>query len=79
MTKALKASEYGLKPHYKVRIVISGAILHLASWDQPQVAEGPGGAVAGVEASWIDDPGYGDTAGFVDWAAVDAVTWRWSE
>ena len=87
MTKPIKASERGLKPHYKVRIVLPGAILHLASWAEPTLhhtwkrgavtvssADGP----VHVEADWIDDPAYGDTIGFVDWSEASAVTWRFS-
>jgi hypothetical protein len=32
MTRPIKASEQGLKPHYRVRVVLPGVILHLASW-----------------------------------------------
>ena len=39
MTKAVSAVERGLKPHYKVRIVLPGAILHLASKDEPMCVD----------------------------------------
>jgi hypothetical protein len=76
MTKPIKASELGLKPHYKVRVVLPGAILYLASWDKPKRNEY---AEYLWEAQWIDDPAYGDTIGYIDWLKVRAVTWRWTE
>lgn len=72
MAKQIIASELGLEPHYKVRVVLPGAILHLASKDEP--TETP----AGWHADWINDHRYGDTAGFIAWDQVTAVTWRWS-
>lgn len=72
MTKAIKASEHGLEPHYKVRVVLPGVILHVASKGEPE--QHP----SGWHADWIDDYRYGDTLGFIDWHAVVAVTWRWS-
>lgn len=72
MAKQIIASELGLEPHYKVRVVLPGALLHLASKVEPE--KGPDG----WHADWIDDHRYGDTAGFIDWHAVVAVTWRWS-
>jgi hypothetical protein len=74
MTKPIKASELGLEPHSKVRVVIPGAVLHLASRTEP-VVRGDG---AGVDADWLDDHRYGDTLGLIDWGTVAAVTWRWS-
>jgi hypothetical protein len=72
MTKQIVASEVGLDSHYKVRVVLPGAILHLASKDEPRKNHD------GWDAAWIDDHRYGDTIGFIDWGAVVAVTWRWS-
>jgi hypothetical protein len=76
MTKPISATENGLKPHYKVRVVISGAILHLASWSKPKPDQY---AEQIWRADWIDDPLYGDTIGNIDWYSVKAITWRWSE
>ena len=76
MTKPIKATEHGLEPHYKVRVVLPGAIVHLASWDQPQNDQLDDEMWS---ADWIDDSEYGDTIGFIDWSEVRAVTWRWSE
>lgn len=73
MTKPVSAAERGLKPHYKVRVVLPGAILHLASWDEPHhLGED-------WHADWISDPAYGDTIGDIDWSKVIAITWRWTE
>lgn len=88
MTKAIKASENGLEPHYKVRVVLPGAILHLASWTL-QVTAGtrvPAGHAAaipdwstfGLRADWIDEAEYGDTIVHIDWDAVVAVSYRFS-
>jgi hypothetical protein len=74
MTKPIKAAENGLKPHYKVRVVLPGALLHLASWTEPVCKV----TSSHVEADWIDDADYGDTIGRIDWGSVLAVTWRWS-
>jgi hypothetical protein len=80
MTKPIKAQEQGLQPHYKVRVVIPGAVLHLAARTEPEVKVDGYGALQHVKADWyVNDPGYGDTAGYIDWTAVRAVTWRWSE
>lgn len=80
MTKPIKASEHGLEPHYKVRVVIDGALLHLASRDEPHEDHDPyDGGAAFWAADWIADPRYGDTIGFINWSQVAAITWRWSE
>jgi hypothetical protein len=88
MTRSIKASERGQKPHYKVRVVLPGVVLHLASWTKPKLIRealtGPGfiqlyGGIDDVEADWIDDPQYGDTIGWIDWPKVRGITWRWSE
>ena len=69
----MSASDLSIEPHYKVRVVLPGVILHLASKREPeQTADGWG-------ADWIDDHRYGDTLGFIDWGQLVAITWRWSE
>jgi hypothetical protein len=83
MTKQIIASELGLDPHYKVRIVLPGALLHLASKDEPRVTDWQAPEEQqwrgnGWVADWIDDHRYGDTIGFIDWNQVMAITWRWS-
>ncbi len=80
MTRAIRASEHGLEPHWKVRVVLPGAILHLAARTEPVVSSNPldGGALSDVDADWITDPDYGDTLGFIDWTKVAAITWRYS-
>jgi hypothetical protein len=80
MTKPISASKRGLKPHFKVRIVLPGALLHLASWDVPRITRGMlSSGIDNVSADWIDDPDYGDTRGYIDWPRVDAITWRRSK
>jgi hypothetical protein len=80
MAKPIKASEVGLESHYKVRIVMHGAILHAASWSKPKVILDSDEHVRIVRADWVDnDPAYGDTIGYIDWPEVRAVTWRYSE
>ena len=37
MTKPISASEQGLKPHYRVRVVLLNALLHLGSWTEPKI------------------------------------------
>jgi hypothetical protein len=79
MTKPVSATKAGLKPHYKVRVVLSGAMLHLASWDKPKIIyEGLIG-IADVRANWVNDPDYADVLGWIDWSEVKAITWRWSK
>jgi hypothetical protein len=82
MTRPIKASENGLEPHYKVRVVLPNALLHLASRDEPRVERDVDGVVslglAYVFADWIADEEYGDTIGYIDWPSVTAITWRWS-
>ncbi len=73
MTAAKQATPNGLKPHYKVRVVFPGSIIHLASWTPPSFTP------EGVEADWIDHHGYGDTMSPIfDWSKVVAVTWRYA-
>lgn len=73
MTRRQKATETGLEPHFKVRIVLPGALLHLASRDEPRWVE------TALVADWIEDPDYGDSIVSMDWTKVVAVTTRWSE
>jgi hypothetical protein len=75
MTAPLQATDRGLSPHYKVRVVLPGAILHLASWTEPTLAPEVRGPLV---ADWINDRAYGDTIGFVDWSQLVAVTWRYA-
>jgi hypothetical protein len=74
MSAPKQATNRGLQPHFKVRVVVPGALLHLASWSEPTI-----GADHVVTADWIrDDPEYGDTIGFIEWDHVVAVTWRFA-
>lgn len=80
-----KSSDSGLEPHFKVRVVLHGFAVHLASRDEPIWVAADESGPRKLLADWITDPAYGDTIGFVDWSAVVdwpavvAVTWRWSE
>lgn len=78
MTKAIKAIAVGIKPHFKIRVVIPGALLHLASWGEPEIRYSHG-QIDDVFADWISDPEYGDTIGRINWHSVAAITWRWSQ
>jgi hypothetical protein len=87
MTKPMRASEVGLEPHWKIRIIVGGAILHVASGIEPtplfEIDEGDGcrvlgDHVLGLKGEWIDDHEYGDTLGYIDWDALSAATWRYS-
>ena len=76
-TKRIHSTEQDspLRSHYKVRIVIAGAILHVASWTEPTVdVTGTGGVR--VTADWIRDHRYGDTIGHISWDDVRHVSWR---
>ena len=78
MTRRQRASEQGLEPHFKVRLVLPGALIHLASQTEPRWGvDGDGQRV--LLADWIEDPDYGDTIISIDWSAVVAATARWSE
>lgn len=77
MSRRQRASDEGLKSHYLVRVVLNAAILHLASWDEPVWVDYDGDRR--LAADWITDPAYGDTIVSIDWHAVVAVSFRWSE
>ena len=74
MTRARTAREEGLRPHYKVRVVLPGVLLHFGSLTMPTRNED-----GSWNADWIEHPNYGDTIGYIDWSAVIAVTWRYAE
>ena len=75
MTKLISASEQGL-PHYRARVVLPDALRHLASWTEAKIDQDLTTRVAG---DWIDDHQYRDTAGLINWEAIMAITWRWTE
>lgn len=79
MTEPLSVTGRGVRPHYKVRVVLPGATLHLASRNVPQRSWLVGTGEAEVDADWIEDPRCGDTLGYIDWSQVIGLTWRWSE
>jgi hypothetical protein len=83
-----RATERGLETHWKVRVAVNGAILHLASRTEPRPLfriVSPGGSsmesdhILGLKADWVTGTDYGDTPGYIDWESVDAVTWRLAE
>jgi hypothetical protein len=76
MTKPISASKQGLKPHYRVRVVLPNALRHLASWTEAKIDQDLTTRVAG---DWIDDHQYRDTIGLINWEAITAITWRWTE
>src|SRR5262249_14653289 len=59
---------------WRVRVCLPGSILHLASSTEPVIRYGEHGRVERVLSKPLPD--LGDTAGFIDWPAVLAVTWR---
>ena len=77
MTKPSNATERGLAPHWKVRVVLPGAILHLCSRTEPRMRISAG-RFAHVAMDLVTDTEHGDTMGFIDWSAVVAVTWRFA-
>lgn len=76
MTKPISASEQGLKPHYRVRVVLPNALLDLASWTEPKIDQD---LTTRVEGDRIDDHQYRDSIGLINWEAITAITWRWTE
>jgi hypothetical protein len=74
MTKAKTGKQIGLEC-FKVRIAVSGAVLHILSTTEP-VVHCDGGSIASVDWEPIDGTEHGDTVGFVRWADVSAITWR---
>jgi hypothetical protein len=76
MTKRISASGQGLKPHYRVRVVLPNALLHLASWTEPKIDQD---LTTRVEDGWIDDHQYRNSIGLINWEAITAITWRWTE
>lgn len=73
MTTKMRNVGDSLDPHWKIRVVLHGGMLHLASSIEPSFEYG--------YLQWKDvaDHRYGDTVGHIDWDAVEAVTWRYSE
>jgi hypothetical protein len=73
MTKPINASEQGLKPHYRVRVVRPNALRHLAWWTEPRIDQDVTSRVGG---DWIHGHQYRDTIGLIN---GEAITWRWTE
>lgn len=65
--------------YYKVRVVLPGALIHLASTTEPEVKlERFTERISNVTADWLQTPECGDTVGYIDWPEVTAITWRWT-
>lgn len=65
--------------YYKVRVALPGALIHLASADEPKVRlDRFTDQISRVDADWLEDPDKGDTLGHIDWPAVLGITWRWT-
>ena len=78
MPKPISAADRNMPPHWKVRIVLPGAIIHLASMVEPAVVF-TDRQVTGLNAEWIDGTEHGDTLGFIHWPSVVGITWRMAE
>jgi hypothetical protein len=52
------------------------ALRHLASWTEAKIDQDLTTRVGG---DWIDDHRYRDTIGLINWEAITAITWRWTE
>ena len=78
MTKPKSEAETGIGPHWKVRVVVGCALLHIISRSQPTVrVNGHGaGAVIGIDMDVIEGTEHGDAIGYIDLSAVTSVTWR---
>jgi hypothetical protein len=63
-------------PHYRARVVLPDALRHLASWTEAKIDQDLTTRVGG---DWIDDHRYRDTIGLINWEAITAITWRWTE
>ena len=70
----------GLDPHWKVRVVMRGGqCLHFASRSEPSCRYDPEtGLLAAITMDTITAPEYGDTPGYMCYADVAAVSWRYA-
>jgi hypothetical protein len=64
--------------YWSVRVVINNGLIYLASRTEPRLSFDNNRKIIGVSADWLSDPFWGDTLGYINWRAVDAVTWRWT-
>jgi hypothetical protein len=65
------------KEHFKVRVVLPNALLHLASASEPSLNYGAEDRIDDVTADWLDDPDLGDSLGFIHWPSITGITWRY--
>jgi hypothetical protein len=88
MTAPKDATSQGLKPHYKVRVVIGNAVLHFATEREPDMNSGvlkfPSVHTDRIikdmlrNAGLIEDYRYGDSIGYISDSEVAAISWRYA-
>lgn len=74
MTLPKMATEIGFDC-WKVRVVVSGARLHVLSRTEPRVHSN-GDSITGVDWEPVEATEHGDSVGFIRWRDVSAITWR---
>lgn len=77
MRKLKNATEFGLPPHWKVRVYLPGGILHLLSAAEPEVII-KNGVLIEVEMDLIEGTEHGDSLGFIRWSEAIAIAWRYA-
>jgi hypothetical protein len=88
MTSPKDATSRGLKPHYKIRVIVGGAPLHFATEREPDMSGGffnfPSEYTDRVieeilhKAGLIEDYRYGDSLGYISDSEVSAISWRYA-
>jgi hypothetical protein len=71
--KGRPAHEPAIAPHWKIRLGIRNVgVIYLASETEPTWVN--------QKLIWtpIEEPNYGDTVGYIDWAQVAFATWRYN-
>lgn len=63
-------------PIYKIRVVVSGSLIHTASLTEPIIHTNDEGRIERVDITPAEPGVFGDVLGWVDWTRVSAVTWR---
>lgn len=70
-------SDQTAAPFWRIRLVVDGALLHLASRSEPRISVDPGtGRPSAIEADWITDGTLADRLGYLSLGAVTAISWR---
>ena len=78
MSKPKSATDCQLPPHWKVRIVVDGNIVHVITQHEPSVTQSDG-KLTSITMSVIEGTPHGDTIGFIDMSAVTHVSWRFAD